>query len=176
MTFNLQPSLENELIQLRPLVAEDCEALYEVAKDPMIWAQHPDDRHEKNRFELFFEESIASNGALVIIDKTSSEIIGSSRFKLVENDINSVEIGWTFLSRKYWGGEFNRKTKKLMIDYALLHVDKIVFYIDMNNIRSQKAIEKIGGKLLVEPEYNNLIESNGTDLIYLIDKSIHVEK
>ena len=39
--MNLQPTLQNDLIILRPLRENDFEALYEVAKDPLIWEQHP---------------------------------------------------------------------------------------------------------------------------------------
>ena len=46
--MNLQPSLESELIILRPLRKSDFKELFEVAKDPLIWEQHPDnDRYKK---------------------------------------------------------------------------------------------------------------------------------
>jgi len=107
--MNLQPTLENDLIILRPLIEDDFEALYVVAKDPLIWEQHPCwDRYKREVFSEFFKESIRSKGALIIIDKSSNSIIGSTRFKPVNNVENAIEIGWSFLSRYYWGGKYNK--------------------------------------------------------------------
>lgn len=170
MSFNLQSILENDLILLRPLVDEDYESLYKAAEEPLIWQQHPNNRHEQNEFKIFFADSLASKGALVVIDKVSREVIGSSRYVMIHNSNNAVEIGWSFLSRKYWGGKFNKEVKQLMINYAFEHVDNIVFYIDKNNIRSQKAVEKINGRRIFESKYQDLIKTNSIDFTYLIDK------
>ncbi len=84
MTFNLQPTLENELVMLRPLNEQDFEPLYQVAKDPLIWEQHPNnDRFKRDVYSAFFKDSMESKGALIVIDKASSEVIGSTRFKLI---------------------------------------------------------------------------------------------
>lgn len=67
--MNLQPTLENDLVLLRPLKPQDFEDLYEVAKDPKIWKQHHADRFKRHEFDRFFKESIESQGALVVFDK-----------------------------------------------------------------------------------------------------------
>ena len=65
MTFDLQPVLRNELVELRPLRPDDFEALYEVASDPLIWEQHPEaNRHEEPIFRSFFRDALDSGGAL----------------------------------------------------------------------------------------------------------------
>ncbi len=170
MTFDLQPTLENDLILLRPLKQEDYDSLYQVAKDPLIWKQHPCDRSKKNEFEIFFKESIASTGALLIINKLNYEVIGSSRFNEIEGVNSAIEIGWSFLARKYWGGKFNKEIKNLMIDYAFEHIEDLIFRIDKDNIRSQKAVEKIGAKRIIRSEYQHLIKQNDINLNYLINK------
>ena len=82
MYFDLQPTLENDLVLLRPLVKEDLELLYRVAKDPLIWEQHPSrDRYKREIYEVYFQESLESRGALLLIDKRTNEVIGSSRYK-----------------------------------------------------------------------------------------------
>ena len=101
--MNLQPTLKNDLIILRPLREDDFETLYEVAKDPLIWEQHPvKNRYEKNVFEKFFQNAINSGGALVVIDSKNNNIIGSSRYNGYNKDKNEIEIGWSFLARSYW--------------------------------------------------------------------------
>lgn len=144
MAFKLQAVLENNLVALRPLLPSDKEALYQVAKDPEIWAQHPkSDRYKKEVFDLLFEDAIASKGAMAIIDQSTHKMIGSTRFRQLEKE-TAVEIGWTFLSRSHWGGQFNSSIKSLMINYAFKYKDIIILYIDAKNIRSQTAALKIG--------------------------------
>jgi RimJ/RimL family protein N-acetyltransferase len=151
--FDLQPTLEDRLLLLRPLATEDFEGLYEVAADPLVWEQHPaKNRCERDVFELFFADAMLSGGAFAVIDKHTGKIIGSTRFHRVKESENAIEIGWTFLARKYWGGRYNKSMKQLMIDWALQFVDNILFYIDENNIRSQKAVEKIGGERITAIE------------------------
>jgi RimJ/RimL family protein N-acetyltransferase len=166
--MNLQPTLENELVRVRPLVNSDLESLYEVAKDQKIWEQHPCKRYLRAEFEKFFAESIESKGALTILDKTTNKIIGSSRFKKVDGFSNGVEIGWTFIDRKYWGGKYNKVVKDLMIEHAFNYVSNIIFYVDKNNIRSQKAVEKIGGKKILESAHEKIPKTSSNNLTFII--------
>jgi RimJ/RimL family protein N-acetyltransferase len=146
MSFDLQPNLKGELIELRPLMAEDWDALFAVASDRLIWEQHPEsDRYKEDVFKVFFREALQSGGAFVIIDKRSRQIIGSTRYYSYAPEKSEVEIGWTFLARKYWGGRYNRELKHLMLTHAFRFVENVVFYVGENNIRSQRATEKIGG-------------------------------
>ncbi|MDT0607147.1 GNAT family N-acetyltransferase [Croceitalea rosinachiae] len=147
--IDLQPTLENDLVLIRPLLVEDFENLYKVAKDAKIWELHQNpNRYELQVFRQFFKDAINSKGALVIIDKATSKIIGSSRFKQTENSNQAVEIGWTFLSRSYWGGVYNKSFKGLMITHAFEYFDYVLFHVDENNFRSQKAVKKLGGTLI----------------------------
>lgn len=147
MSFDSQPVLHGELLELRPLRAEDFDALFRVAADPLIWEQHPErDRCEEPTFRAFFEEAVRSKGALVAIDRASGEIIGSSRFHGYDADHSVVEIGWTFLARTYWGGRYNGEMKRLMLEHAFRWVNRVIFIIGPDNRRSQRAVEKIGGR------------------------------
>lgn len=168
--MDLQLVLENKLLKIRLLENGDLEPLYDVAKDPMIWEQHPCKRYLRSEFAKFFIESIESKGALVVFDKTTGKIIGSSRFKKVAGFKEGVEIGWTFLSRKYWGGEYNKMVKDLMIEYAFRFVDNIIFYVDKDNIRSQKAVQKIGGRKITDTEYEKLPQTSPDNITFIINK------
>ena len=108
--FDFQPRLSGELLELRPLRAEDAEGLFAVASDPLIWEQHPaKDRHKREVFSELFRESLHSGGALAAIDRKDGRLIGSSRFHGYNADCSEVEIGWTFLARSHWGGTYNRE-------------------------------------------------------------------
>ncbi len=145
MPFDLQPVLKGELLELRPLRAEDFEALFAVASDPLIWEQHPaTDRYQDDQFRIFFRESLESGGALIAVDARDGRIIGSSRFHGYRADGSEVEIGWTFLARSHWGGRYNGAMKRLMLQHAFRFVDRVVFLVGSHNRRSQRAVEKIG--------------------------------
>jgi len=145
MPFDLQPTLKGALVELRPLRPNDADALYAVASDPLIWDQHPAPRYQPEVFSTFFRESLASRGALTVLDGQDGRIIGSSRFHGYNEPASEVEIGWTFLARSHWGGKYNREMKQLMLRHAFQFVRRVVFLIAPANLRSQKAIEKLGG-------------------------------
>ncbi len=144
-----QPVLEDERLLLRPLRPDDWDALFAVASDPLIWAQHPaHDRWQEPVFRAFFDDALANRGALVAIDKSSGAVIGSSRFQgLKESDGGSIEIGWTFLARSHWGGTFNHAMKRLMLAHALASVAECRFLVGESNTRSCTALERIGARL-----------------------------
>jgi RimJ/RimL family protein N-acetyltransferase len=146
MFFDLQPILEGELLRLRPLRSEDFHDLYAVASDPLIWEQHPiHDRYKEAVFKEFFHEALESGGTLIAVDCKDDRIIGSSRFHGYDSDKSEIEIGWTFLARPYWGGIYNREMKQLMLRHAFRFVKTVIFLVGPQNLRSQRALEKIGG-------------------------------
>lgn len=83
----------------------------------------------------------------MVEDAATNAIIGTSRFSGYSPGEREVEIGWTFLARKYWGGPFNAAVKALMLDHAFGEVDSVVFKVGAQNIRSQKAVLKLGAVL-----------------------------
>jgi N-acetyltransferase len=145
VTFDLQPHLRGELIELRPLAPDDWEELFAVASDSLIWEQHPErDRYKEKMFKDFFREALESGGAFAVIDTKSQQIIGSTRFYGFDPEKSEIEIGWTFLARKYWGGRFNAEMKRLLLNHAFKFVEHVVFFVGEKNFRSQRAMEKIG--------------------------------
>jgi len=158
MSFDLQPHLKGELIELRPLKPKDWNDLFAVASDPLIWEQHPEsDRYKEDVFKVFFREALECGGACVVIDSKSQRIIGSTRFYGYNPEKSEIEIGWTFLARKYWGGRYNAEMKRLLLNHAFKFVESVVFLVGEKNFRSQRAMEKIGAiKIgIVERQYGN---------------------
>ena len=145
MGFDLQPILNGGLIELRPLTPNDWDELFAVASDPLIWEQHPErDRYKEDVFRVFFKEALDSGGAFVIIDRKTQRIVGSTRFYGLDPKKSEIEIGWTFLARKYWGGRYNAEMKRLLLNHAFKFVESVVFFVGEDNVRSQKAMEKVG--------------------------------
>jgi N-acetyltransferase len=112
----------------------------------MIWEQHPaPDRYQEGVFKEFFQEALESGGAFVVLDRTTQKIVGSSRYFGYDPEKREIEIGWTFLARSYWGGKYNAEMKRLMLDHAFQFVDSVILLVGPGNLRSQRAVEKIGG-------------------------------
>jgi N-acetyltransferase len=143
--MNRQPTLEGELVAVRPLLAEDFDQLYAVAADPLIWEQHPDrERWREDVFRAYFDDHLASGGALALVDRARDTLIGVSRYDNYDPEASEVEIGWTFLARPYWGGAYNADLKRVMLGHAFQSVATVVFLVGARNLRSRRAVEKLG--------------------------------
>ena len=167
-----RPTLTSPTLTLRPLTAADRDALYAAASDPLIWAVHPaHDRWQAPVFRRYFDEALASGGAMVAIDPATGAIIGASRFDTGRAEPGEVEIGWTFLARSHWGGTANAAMKALMVGHALKSFDRVIFLIAETNIRSRRAMEKIGGELTTRTHVTDLAGSPIVHVIYAIDRA-----
>jgi len=170
-SFNLQPTLENDIIRIVPLKADDFETLYAIASDPLIWEQHPNkDRYKREVFETFFKGAMESQGAFLVYDRKTGAAIGSSRYYEADEEKKSIAIGYTFIARDHWGGTYNPSLKSLMMEHAFQHFDAVIYHIGALNIRSQKAMEKLGGKKIAELEMEYYGEPNKLNFVYEIRK------
>ncbi len=171
MNFDIQPTLENEAVILKPLQATDFNDLFAVASDPKIWEQHPNkDRWKKAVFQTFFDGAIQSNGAFLVVDKATGKIAGCTRFYDYDEREDSILIGYTFYGREYWGKGINHSVKKMMLDYIFRYVSKVYFHIGAANIRSQIAISRLGAIKIKEQEVAYFGEAPKMNFVYLIEK------
>ncbi|WP_316801903.1 GNAT family N-acetyltransferase [Pedobacter nototheniae] len=171
MNFELQPQLENDLLKMVPLKETDFETLYAVASDPLVWEQHPNkNRYQREVFQNFFKGAIESNGAFLVIEKASGNVVGSSRYYELDEENKSVAVGYTFIGRNYWGKGHNKAMKKLMLDHAFNFADKVVLHIGAENFRSQKATEKLGALKVAEQEIAYYGEPSKWNFLYEIKK------
>ena len=143
--MNRQPTLIGELVEVRPLAEGDFAELHAAAADPLVWEQHPDQaRWREDVFRAYFDDHLASGGALAIIERASGALIGATRYDNFDPERSEVEIGWTFLARQYWGGTYNADLKRIMLEHAFKSVTTVVFLVGENNLRSRRAVEKLG--------------------------------
>jgi RimJ/RimL family protein N-acetyltransferase len=164
--FDAQPHLAGELLEVRPLRASDRDALYRAAADPLLWEQHPADRHERAVFDAFFDDQLASGGGLLVCDRVTGAAIGTSRYHAPDLAAGRVEIGWTFLARAYWGGRWNGELKRLMLAHAFRFVDTIVFVVHEDNHRSRRAVEKLGAA----PDGERIDADGSRNLVYALQR------
>ena len=157
---------------MHPLNEIHRNALYLAASDPLIWVQHPKhDRWKKEVFDDFFDVALKNTLAFATEDKSTGEIIGSSRYKVHDELDSAVEIGWTFLARSHWGGKWNAEMKHLMISNAHEYYNDVLLCIDADNLRSARAAEKIGAELVTDFR-NPLFDKRVNYLTYKVSKRI----
>ena len=172
MPFELQPTLDNPWIRLRPLLAADFESLYAAASDPLIWEQHPNrNRYQRDVFSTYFKGAMESGGALLVTDRQTGAAIGSSRYYDFDAAGSTIAIGYTFMVRAYWGRGYNRHLKTLMLDHAYRFVDTVLFHVGVQNMRSRIAMQKLGGRLIGEAAVAYYGEPSNTNVIYEIKRA-----
>jgi hypothetical protein len=172
MSFDLQPvHLRNELVALNPLMESDLALLYPLAADPLVWEQHPNpNRYRQADFETYFQGAMASKGAFLVVHAQTGEPLGCTRFLDYDASASVVQIGYTFFGRNYWGKGYNPATKRLMLDYAFQYVDRVEFYVGINNLRSRIAMERLGAVQTGTAEVAYYGEATKMNVIYTISR------
>jgi len=146
--------LENNIVQLIPLEEKHTNVLASIAFEKDLILYSPSDISSTEKLQKYINQVMHDkeiNTAIpyLIFDKRIQQYIGSTRFGLINNKNKTLHIGWTWISKKSQGTGINKQMKFLMLQYAfeVLHFEKVDFRIDERNIRSRKAVEKIGGIL-----------------------------
>ena len=149
--INNSTELKGDQVQLLPLKKEHFEALLQLAQDKRIWAYYSLDGSDTNRLRTALEEALlerqkGTQFPFVIIEKSTQKPIGSTRLLELKQVHRKLEIGWTWLHPDYWGTAINLECKLLLLSFCFetLGTTRVQLRTDENNIRSRKAIEKIG--------------------------------
>ncbi len=161
--------LEGKWVKLIPLQKEHTAELWESASDESLWEHYTFRKMGcYENFERFILHSI--NEALTgkeftftIIDKKTGNTIGCTSFLDIQPAARSLEIGRTWIAKYLHGTGFNAGCKYLLLKYCFeeLKLIRVFFKTDSNNLRSQKAMEKIGAKFEGILR-NHMIREDGT--------------
>lgn len=162
-------TLDGQLVQLITLNKDHFSELESLAKDKRIWQHYVYDGSDTNRLRAVLKTALTDmlNGTqlpFVIYLKLEKRLIGSTRFMDIQPLNRKLEIGSTWLHPDYWGSEVNLECKLLMLTYCFEKAGalRVQFKTDENNIRSRKAIEKIGGKFEGILRHD-MLRDNGTN-------------
>ena len=146
--------LENAFITLRFLTEQHREILRPLAKDDRIWEYTKTlmltDTYDQ-QFDWYFNDALgfAAKGgqAFVIGDPADDRIIGMTRVYDLDPKAKRATIGHTWYIPGVWGKVHNKACKLLLLDYLFAdgRLNRVDFKVAGHNIRSQKAVLKIGG-------------------------------
>ena len=160
--------IHGNTIDLLPLEKEHYPALIELGKDKRIWEHYTFDGTNPARLTEILNGLLADREKGVqypfaIFHKREKKIIGSTRFIDINKANKRLEIGGTWLHPDYWATVVNPDCKYHLLKYCFeeLGTYRVQLKTDENNIRSRKAIEKIGGRFEGILR-NDMIRDNGT--------------
>ena len=143
--------LENDVVQLRPIELGDVEGILEAASDQQVWVHMSDTLLTRAAVLNYTEKAVKEREAgqshrFVIISKETGRIIGSTTFFDISPAHKRLEIGYTWLNPNYWRTNINTNCKYLLLMYCFEQwgMHRVQIKTDHENLRSQKAIERIG--------------------------------
>ncbi|WP_047245704.1 GNAT family N-acetyltransferase [Maribacter thermophilus] len=143
--------LENERVQLSPLTLNNYHLLLPIASQKDLVQFSPSDIETpqalKNYVAIALEQKEQGSGIpFIIYDKKEGEYAGSTRYMNIHWQNKVAHIGSTWIGREFQGTGLNTHMKFLMLEYAFNHLnfEKIEFRVDERNMKSRKAVEKLG--------------------------------
>ncbi|UII54306.1 GNAT family N-acetyltransferase [Cytobacillus spongiae] len=145
-------SLTSQTVELIPLEEEHVEELWEIAKAPEIWSYMATQIHTKEALRTSLQSALKDRDKglqypFSVFHKQQQRIVGSTRWLDLSEANRSAEIGWTWYDPAVWRTSVNTECKWLLLQHAFESWDlnRVQLKTDLRNIRSQKAIERIGG-------------------------------
>lgn len=148
--------LQGHYVYLRLLQPEDIPALRTLARDGRLW-EYTKTLLINDSFDEQFDKYIANAfnpdfGGLqisfVMRDVQTDEVMGMTRYYKLDAAHKRVSIGYTWYTPAYWGRVHNKECKLLLLQYAFetMGFQRVEFEVAHQNVRSQKAVQKIGGE------------------------------
>ncbi len=143
--------LKGKSIALIPVEEKYLDELLSFSANPVIWEHLPKEIFSPEELLQWYQqtrEDEATGKAIpfLIQDIQTLEIMGSTRILDLDTANRKAEIGWTWINPKYFGTKINTEAKLLLLNYAftVLRLNRIQFRADERNIRSRRAILKLG--------------------------------
>lgn len=143
--------LENSRARLLPFSERTAAPLQEIIFDSKIWTYMGHYIKTEKDLNDYIKQTIASAAAkqsipFLVIDKDYGALAGATRFGKLDLNNKRAEIGWTWYAPNFQGTGLNTAVKSLLLEYGFsnLKLNRIQLGADVRNIRSQKAIEKLG--------------------------------
>ena len=151
--LNSKIQLENDRVLLVPFEDKRNQDLKEIIFDSKIWEFMGMTMDSETDFKNYLTNTIADkkNGIcypFLIIDKRNGKIAGSTRYGYLNTVSQKCEIGWTWYGTDFQGTGLNKACKYELLRFGFENIGfrRIQFSADQENLRSQRAIEKLGAK------------------------------
>ncbi len=144
--------LEGRFIRLVPMSAEHAPALFDIGHDEETWRFMPYGRMDSQAnmdgwvAHLLELQARGSDVPFVVEHRGRGRLVGATRFMNAEPAHRAIEIGGTWYAAAYRGTSVNPEAKLLLMQHAFesLGCIRVQFRTDVRNLRSQRALERLG--------------------------------
>jgi RimJ/RimL family protein N-acetyltransferase len=148
------PTLENHRVKLSLLDLSNYRKLNSIAQEPSLLQYSPSKIDTPEDLKAYVQIAVddyyhKTAIPFIIYDKITNAYAGTTRFGLINWQNKILYIGWTWIGNDFQGTGLNIQMKFLMLQYAfeIIDFDKVEFRVDERNLRSRKAVEKLGATL-----------------------------
>lgn len=178
--FSSEISLENSRVKLVPFYEDIVDELATIIHDEEITRYTGHHIKTQDDIQNYINQTMSSRQSrssypFIVIDKMDGRIAGSTRFGHIQFENKRLEIGWTWYGKPYRGTGINKACKYELLKYAFEVMDfrRVQFSVDVENIRSQKAVLSIGAKQegIFRHNYLNAAGKSRDDIYYSIIQS-----
>nr|WP_263641847.1 GNAT family protein [Microbispora cellulosiformans] len=142
--------LDGRVVRLEPLALGHVPDLYAAGRDDTeVWRFSPrvfpaSEEGMHRHVAGLLARPLTTQFAVIL--KATGRAVGSTAYWDVAGFDESVEVGSTWYARAHWRTGVNTDCKILLLDHAFaLGFNRVVLRTDIRNLRSQAAIERIGG-------------------------------
>jgi|JI7StandDraft_1071085.scaffolds.fasta_scaffold25093_5 RimJ/RimL family protein N-acetyltransferase len=145
--------LEGEKVKLVPLSEQYFDELIRLSNDEIIWTYMPVKGTDKEKLlsalnEALIKRDNSEQYPFVVINKVTGKVMGSTRYLHLNEEHRNLEIGYTWYLPEFWGKGYNEECKYLLLRHCfeVLKTIRVQIITSNKNLRSRKAIERVGGK------------------------------
>ena len=139
-------------MRLVPLDPAHRDALLAAARDPEVGRyllERPGTTiadTERRIARLLERQANGSDLPFTILQASDRRAVGMTGYLSIDRPNDAVEIGGTWLDRRFWRTPFNTEAKYLLLRHAFETegAHRVFFKTDARNERSQRAIARIG--------------------------------
>ena len=144
------PTLSSNGITLKPLMLSHATDLMEACQDGELWKINETSVPEPDKVIGYINtaDSMPDRQAFVVIDESNGKAIGTTSFHDILPTSKRLEIGYTWYAKSYWRTHVNTTCKLMLLSYIFetLKYQTVGWRTDIDNYRSQQAIERLGAK------------------------------
>lgn len=145
-----QVTFSSNGIILEPLTLAHATDLIKACQDGELWKINVTSVPEPDKVIDYINiaDSMPDRQAFAVIDERTGKAIGSTSFHDILPASKRLEIGYTWYAKSYWRTHVNTTCKLMLLTYVFetLAYKTVGWRTDIDNHRSQQAIERLGAK------------------------------
>lgn len=146
-------TLEGQHVRLEPLTHAHAQPLIAAASDGELWNTTVTIIPDSAGIADYIDAALAGQSRgkelpFVIVNKSSNEVVGTTRFYEIRPDDRAAAIGYTWLARSAQRTPINTEAKLLLLTHAFetWRCMRVELITDVLNEQSRAAILRLGAK------------------------------